>query len=252
MTFIKIQTYWRRCTLSCCGCLAIPCYTYRTAYAFCILQIQNTLEVITQSPPKRKRKTNNQTVHYPPKEKRGCSPLVGLLVFGLAVSLYILLQSPSTTEEQHLQQTISTDKSKKQNTLEFDEVVIQNPDGTYRLHPKRSEKLHRDTLNLESSEQYVIKAIKSKYYPCLSCPYRDLIFLYSGEVWKYGTTINGKRKRYGNSLTSQDLYYEVQFRGTIAECLKQERIKIIRYPILPENLKRKNRIGRPPGNPNDN
>lgn len=213
------------------------------------------MEVITQSPPKRQRKPRKKTVNYPQKgqkEKQGCSSLVGfILIFGLITSLYLLFKTPSATEH-HTEQAIPLDIPKKQNTLEFDEVIIRNPDGTYRLHPKRSEKLHRDTLNLESSEQYALRATTSKYYPCLSCPYRDSIFLYTNEVWKYGTTINGQNKRYGNSLYAQSLFYEVEFRGTIDECLKQERIKIIRYPLLPENIKRKNPIARPPGNPNDN
>ncbi len=212
------------------------------------------MEVITPSPLKQKRQSKKETVNYSQKgqkEKQGCSPLIGfILVFGFVVSVYMLLQTPSAAE--HPTQAIRSDQPKKQNTLEFEEVIIRNPDGTYRLHPKRSEKLHRDTLNLESSEQYALRATTNKYYPCLSCPYRDSIFLYTNEVWKYGTTINGRNKRYGNSLNAQFLYYEVQFRGTIDQCLKQERIKIIRYPLLPENIKRKNPIARPPGNPNDN
>ena len=211
------------------------------------------MEVVTQKPPKRQRKRNNERIEKPPKKPQGFSQFIGfILAFGLVISLYLLLKSPSTMEEQHTQQEIPTDKPKKQNTLTFDEVVKRNNDGSYSLDPKREEKLQRDIQNLESSEQYVLKATKNKYYPCLSCPFRDSIFLYYGEVWKYGTTINGQVGRYGKSLHSQFLYYEVEFRGTIEECLKQERIKIIRYPLLPENLKRKNPIARPPGNPNDN
>jgi len=42
--------------------------------------------------------------------------------------------------------------------------------------------------------------------------------------------------------------YQTQFVGNIFECKKQELLKIYNYPVLPENLKRKIPLIRPPGN----
>ena len=211
------------------------------------------METLTKKRPKRKRKTREQQATYPSgKKKKGNGGIVFLLLCGMVLLLYMLSKKTSNEVSEPNQVIPSNTRQKKGNTLLFDEVVKRNSDGSYSLHPKRSEKLHRDTVNLESSEQYALKAKYNKNYPCLSCPFKDSIFLYQGEVWKYGTTINGEIGRYGNSLNAQSLYYVGQFTGTIEQCLKWERKKIIRYPLLLENLKRENPIARPPGNPNDN
>ena len=166
------------------------------------------MEVITPSPLKQKRQSKKETVNYSQKgqkEKQGCSPLIGfILVFGFVVSVYMLLQTPSAAE--HPTQAIRSDQPKKQNTLEFEEVIIRNPDGTYRLHPKRSEKLHRDTLNLESSEQYALRATTNKYYPCLSCHYRDSIFYIQV---KFGST----EQRLMDKKVVMVILYMVNFYG---------------------------------------
>jgi hypothetical protein len=211
------------------------------------------LETLKEKRTATSQKVGKHQAIYPSgKKKGGNSRIIFILLCGLVFSLYMLSKTPSNGAKEPNQAIPNDVRQKKQNTLLFEEVVKRNIDGSYRLHPKRSEKLHRDTVNLESSEQYALKATTSKYYPCLSCSFRDSIFLYQNEVWKYGTTINGQVGRYGNSLYVQSLYYVAQYRGTIEECLKWERKKIIRYPLLPENLKRKNPIARPPGNPNDN
>jgi hypothetical protein len=210
------------------------------------------LEILTEKRTATSQKVGKHQVYPSGKKKNSKGGFSFVLLCGLVLLLYMLVNSLSSTE-QDVNQVIPEDtRQKKQNTLLFKEVVKQNTDGSYSLQPKRSKKLHRDTVNLESSEQYVLKAKYNKNYPCLSCPFMDSIFLYQGEVWKYGTTINGEIRRYGNSLNAQSLYYVGQFTGTIEECLKWERKKIIRYPLLPENLKRFDPIARPPGNPNDN
>lgn len=207
------------------------------------------METLTE----KRTTTSQKQATYPNGKKKGGNGGIGfILLCGFVLSMYMLYKTPSDTANEPNQEIPNDTRQKKQNTLLFEEVVKRNSDGSYRLDPKRSEKLHRDTVNLESSEQYVLKAIISKNYPCLSCPFSDSIFLYQGEVWKYGTTINGEVGRYGNSLNAQSLNYYVQFRGTIEKCLKQERIKIFHYSLLPENLKRFEPIARPPGNPNDN
>lgn len=134
--------------------------------------------------------------------------------------------------------------------LIFDEL------GNPSLSPKREGKLKRELDNLHKAEQYALLARDNGYYPCLSCKASGVdsiqIFLFRGEVWKYGTTTKGERGRYRKTLSSQNLIYLRQFVGTLPECLKQEKIKIYQYPLLPECLKRNFHLIRPPGNKQDN
>jgi len=134
--------------------------------------------------------------------------------------------------------------------IEFDEL------GNPRLTPKRESKLKRELDNLDEAEQYALLARDNGYYPCLSCLASGVdsmkIFLFRGEVWKYGTTTKGEIGRYRNTLASQKLIYFRQFVGTLPACLKQEKVKIYQYPLLPESLKRNFHLIRPPGNKQDN
>lgn len=78
--------------------------------------------------------------------------------------------------------------------LIFEEAVVQNPDGSFRLSNKRQKKMEGEIKALESfCEQYVLVATKSKWYPCLTCPKSATIFLEVGEVWRYGTTRYNER-----------------------------------------------------------
>ena len=122
------------------------------------------------------------------------------------------------------------------------------------LEPERLEKL----LNLfkkfdENAEQYALVADIDGIYPCPSCSNEGTIWLFNGEVWKYGVSVNGEAGRYTiGFLRSNHLRYEMQFKGGLTECYKQEKIKIFTYPTLPENLKRGDKkLFRPPGNITD-
>jgi hypothetical protein len=122
------------------------------------------------------------------------------------------------------------------------------------LAPERLEKL----LNLfkkfdDNAEQYALVADIDGIYPCPSCPNGGTIWLFRGEVWKYGVSVNGESGRYTvGFLRSNHLHYEMQFKGGLNECYKQEKIKIFTYPTLPENIKRGDKIlFRPPGNITD-
>ena len=146
---------------------------------------------------------------------------------------------------------IDKPKPRKPRTLTFKEVVQKDINGNYQLHPNRLRKLQRDIENLNNAEQYVLKARYNGWFSCLSCPFRDSIYLYKNEVWKYGVTINGEVGRYGNHLGAKGLMYDPEYTGTIEQCMIKERKKIIQYPLLEENLSRKQPIARPPGNPKD-
>ena len=106
---------------------------------------------------------------------------------------------------------------------------------------------------LNNAEQYALLAKTTGYYPCYHCP-NGKFFLNKNEVWKYGTTINGKSKRYTDEyLQGLNVLYVVEFEGTVQLCLEEEAKKIILYYQLPENAVRfdRNRLLRPPGNSKD-
>ena len=136
-------------------------------------------------------------------------------------------------------------------TADFDEFVVLKPDGKYELSDERKVKLVKELKDLEEVEQYALKAIRNRQYVCFSCPFSDSIFLLRGEVWKYGITTKGQNRRYGRFLMNNSLQYEIQYQGLLHDCLKEERQKIYHYPLLPENLKRAKKLGRPPGNKKD-
>jgi hypothetical protein len=136
--------------------------------------------------------------------------------------------------------------------LRYSEVVEVDKNGNLQLTAQRLQKLHDDTIKFENAEQYVLYARISGYYACLSCLDTTHIYLSRGEVWKYGVTINGQKGRYSAEKLDNFIYFP-QFKGTLQQCLIEERKKIITYPLLPENQARPllNRIARPPGNPYD-
>jgi hypothetical protein len=133
----------------------------------------------------------------------------------------------------------------------FEEVTIQKADGTYQLKANKIRQLQKDTAKFAQAEQYALVALIDGWYPCATCIGTDSVFLLKGEVWKYGVTVNGEKVRYSgtDNLLKQKLRYITQFIGNIETCLKLERIQIATYPLLPENLKRIVKLGRPPFNP---
>lgn len=100
---------------------------------------------------------------------------------------------------------------------------------------------------LDFCVQYALITTEAGYYPCYGCS-SGQIYLYSGEVWKYGKTCNGEKGRYSNGLPFPNLKFVVQLEGTETMCLIEEKRKIYAYPALPECLKRNIKLLRPPGN----
>lgn len=131
------------------------------------------------------------------------------------------------------------------------DFLEQGKEGEPILSGKRQKELDKEIERLNNAEQYALIAIENDYFPCYNCPNDTLIFLYIGEVWRYGITINGEKGRYPNGLPYKALLYEVQVRGTLQECLIEEKRKIFNYATLPENIKRKIPLIRPPGNKQD-
>jgi len=95
-------------------------------------------------------------------------------------------------------------------------------------------------------EQYALTARQDGLYPRLLRGKGVIIYqwLQKGEVWKFGTTVNG-RGRYSEmfySMTGAGLDYAPEFKGTPAEVIAVQNAKIINYIIA--------HFGQsPPGNP---
>jgi len=132
-----------------------------------------------------------------------------------------------------------------------EEPFTYDDEGVPKISEERKAKLKYELEKLDQAEQYALLAEVSGWFPCFNCPDTTHIFLVSGEVWKYGVTTNGRNRYSPGFYTNNRLVYFPQFRGPLQECLKEEKRKIYYYPVLPENLKRKIRILRPPGNKKD-
>ncbi len=118
------------------------------------------------------------------------------------------------------------------------------------LSPKEEEKLQKRLREIDDSEQYALIAKNNGWYSCLHSG-RTTFYLKAGEVWKYGVTSKGQFGRYAAKfLLKNNVLYDLQFKGTVSECLKQEQIKLFNYRYLPENLARlpTDRLSRPPYN----
>ncbi|HMO39493.1 MAG TPA: hypothetical protein PKC76_13665 [Saprospiraceae bacterium] len=128
------------------------------------------------------------------------------------------------------------------------DFLTADAEGNPVLSEERQRKLARALQELDEAEQYALLATRNGHYPCFSCVDSTHIFLYQGEVWKYGVTTKGEKGRYGSALSSNYLTYYVQYQGDLTTCKKQELLKIYHYAKLPENLKRSPLLIRPPGN----
>jgi hypothetical protein len=137
--------------------------------------------------------------------------------------------------------------------LTFADVIVW-VDGVPKLHPKREQKLEKEIREIDDAEQYALIALVEGLYDCLTCP-TGKIYLYPGNIWKYGVTRKGMKSRYGSDyIEGKKLVYVVQFEGNYALCLIEEKRKIYYYPLLKENLLRQDsqRLVYPPGNIRDN
>ncbi len=110
------------------------------------------------------------------------------------------------------------------------------------------ERIIDKTYPNEYCEQYALIAIKDGWFPCYNCGVAESIYLYKGEVWKYGKTCLGESERYKSGLPTENLRFVQQFKGSEKECLIMEKEKIYNYPNLPECIKRNIFLHRPPGN----
>jgi len=125
----------------------------------------------------------------------------------------------------------------------------------FKLSIERAKKKAQEIARIESHsyqydncEQYALIAAKDGWFPCYNCGTSDSIYLYEGEVWKYGKTCIGQYERYSNGLPNKNLIFIQEFKGTEKDCLIMEKEKIYNYPNLPECKKRNIILLRPAGN----
>lgn len=177
------------------------------------------MDVLTPTKPKRVRPKRQET----PEPKKPFNGLWLLLLLGVGIFF----------------------------ATDFGDFVQKKSDGTYELSPKREADLERRLEQIDNAEQYALIATTNGFYECFNCGDKHTIYLYIGEVWKYGVTKNGIRRYSKSWYQKAKLEYEMQFEGTYSECMKMELTQIYKYPMLPENLKRDYKLPRPPGNIED-
>lgn len=144
------------------------------------------------------------------------------------------------------------------------EAVRQNEDGSYSLSREWEEAIDQKKEKIEQHELYMLVAKKNGMYLCKRCP-TGKFYLYEGELYRYGTTGNGKKRRgysdkweAGNNLR----FFHISYGDEATVKLGQTKL-IGTYAIHPENMNRpvigtpgaKNywhRLVIPPGNGNLN
>lgn len=112
---------------------------------------------------------------------------------------------------------------------------------------KEIERIKEKEYRFDLCMQYALVVTKEGWFPCYNCP-EGKIYMYVGEVWKYGKTCLDEAGRYPGGLPRPFLTFKPQYYGTEKDCLIMEKEKIYAYPTLPECLKRSIKLLRPPGN----
>jgi hypothetical protein len=129
---------------------------------------------------------------------------------------------------------------------DFNKFVQKKPDGTYELSLERLADLEKRTKQIDYAEQYVLLVTADGWFPCFNEASKK-VYLYVGEVWKYGVSKHGVKRHNSRWYQQMKVEYWTQFRGSYGICVRQELEKNYYYPLLPENLKRANKLPFPPG-----
>ena len=137
----------------------------------------------------------------------------------------------------------------------WEDVVKELPDGSFELTREHQESIDDriDRIN-NKAELYVLRALSNGYYFCPLCPEEATngngqFFLYQGEVYKYGQTINPSDRYSKTELARWNLEYIELLVSDLTTVTTAETILMGAYPLLPENLKRPiaRRLTVPPG-----
>lgn len=138
--------------------------------------------------------------------------------------------------------------------IRWEDVIIQNPDGSYSIDDATSDKIADRVDRIENnSEFYALVAESDGYFICPLCPpeasKNGKYFLYFNEVYKVGVSMNGNRRYSQAELVKWKLAYVVLSVGSYSKMLSLETAFMGNYPLHPENLKRpkSRRLVTPPG-----
>ncbi|MCB0597870.1 MAG: hypothetical protein H6557_03320 [Lewinellaceae bacterium] len=168
---------------------------------------------------------------------------VGLLLIGAVIATFILLIAlPKTWEE----------------------ATRKNPDGSHSLSEEWEDAIDHKKDKIENQELYKLVAKRSGMYLCKHCP-TGKFYLYKGELYRYGTTGDGKNGRgYTDQWEEKNKleFFHISF-GDEATVKKGQAELIGTYALDSENMRHplpgtpnaKNywyRLVLPPGNNNLN
>lgn len=118
-------------------------------------------------------------------------------------------------------------------------------------NPAEETQIQQRRATPDDFEQYALTAGRGGWYPCLHSR-RINFYLKTDEVWKYGFGGSGAFGRFkATFLLKNNVSCIIQYRGSFAECLRQEQLRLFKYRNLPENLARPpaQQLPRPPYNP---
>ena len=122
----------------------------------------------------------------------------------------------------------------------WDEATTEQEDGSYALSADWAQSVAKKQEKIANHELYMLVAAHNGYYFCKHCPLGGRFFLYAGEVYRYGTTGNGKSGRgySDNWLAKQKLSYVHLQYGDLATIMAEQTALIGSYALHPENMKR--------------
>lgn len=177
------------------------------------------------------------------------------LLAGLLILWYVgtnpLPQIPIDYSAEILQEVLREEIHQQISDLDIDIEISESlsSERLVKLQAELDRILEKDLLD-KICVQYALVAVLDGYYPSYNTG--KMIYLKTGEIWKYGKTCIGADKRY-NDLAERRLVFIPEYRGTEKACLLIEKIKIYNYYVHSENLERAKETGtlpllRPPGN----
>ena len=141
--------------------------------------------------------------------------------------------------------------------LKWNDVVKFDENGNIQLTEERQKSVSDRHDRLDNAQLYVLKARVNGYYECPSCPLgtdkNGKYYLNTGEIYKYGVTINPAERYTQAELNRWRLNYVVIDTGSDTAMKKMETALIAEYALHPENVRRneKWRLAIPPGSGTD-
>lgn len=121
----------------------------------------------------------------------------------------------------------------------WDDATTENADGSMELSAEWSSTVAKKQAKIANHELYMLVAAQNGYYLCGHCA-GGRFFLNAGEVYRYGTTGNGKNGRgyTDNWLAKQKLNFIHLMYGDLATIMTEQATLIGSYALHPENIKR--------------